>query len=144
MFDFLKAATGYIRPDEADTEEAGGQEGTAARYHGRVVRVACACGVVFAVAAPIGLLMESRGLRPGELTMVLTSPLMGGIGGLIFGVAAACLLAPHEFLTGPVGRKWMTLIGTKSVVVARLVCAIIVLMVAGGTTALVVKSLLAR
>jgi hypothetical protein len=48
----------------------------------------------------------------------------------------ACLFAPREFLTGPVGQKWMKLIGTKSVLVARIVCLIFGLIVAAPFVAI--------
>jgi hypothetical protein len=44
-------------------------------------------------------------------------------------MALACLFAPHDFLTGPVGKRWMKLIGTKSVPVARLACGLFGLVV---------------
>ena len=61
---------------------------------------------------------------------------MFGAVGLVFGVAVACLFAPSSFLTSSVGQKWMKLIGTKSVLAARIVCLILALLIAGVPTVL--------
>ena len=59
------------------------------------------------------------------------TPLMFAVEGMVFGVSVACLFAPREFLTGPVGQKWMRLIGTESIVAARIVCLLITLLFSG-------------
>ena len=73
-------------------------------------------GLAFAVAA-------------GEGPNGLMAPPLFGAAGLLVGSAAACLFAPRAFLTGPLGEKWMRLIGTRSVAVARGVCLALALAV---------------
>lgn len=53
---------------------------------------------------------------------LLLAPFLFCAGGLLYGVAMACLFAPRDFLAGPLGEKWMKLIGTKSIFGARIVC----------------------
>jgi hypothetical protein len=43
--------------------------------------------------------------------------------GLSFGIAVGCLFAPLDFLLSPIGGKWLKMIGVKSVLAARIVCA---------------------
>jgi hypothetical protein len=142
FLDFLKSATGYVKPEAADLEEAGGIESPAARYHTRVVIAAAVCGVIVSIAGTVGAVME-KGSK-NDLKMLLLAPLIFGIAGILLGVAGTCLMAPNEFLTGPVGRKWMALIGTKSVLVARIACGILVVIVLGATIALAVKAALGK
>lgn len=60
---------------------------------------------------------------------LLLVPVLYGAGGFVFGMALTCLMAPRSFLTGPVGRPWMKLIGTQNVAVARVVCLLFGLLV---------------
>jgi hypothetical protein len=142
LLDFLKAATGYVKPEAADLEEAGGVESPAARYHTRVVIAAGVSGVIVAIAGTGAAMME-KGSK-NDVKMLLLGPLVFGVAGILLGTAGACLMAPREFLTGPVGRKWMALIGTRSVLVARIVCAVTVLIFLGAIIALTVKSALGK
>ncbi len=57
--------------------------------------------------------------------MTGVAPVLFGVGGAFFGIAIACLFAPRDFLAGLVGRKWMKLIGTENILVARIVCALL-------------------
>jgi hypothetical protein len=101
-----------------------------ARYHHRIVMVGC----VFAVLGVMLGLIPAGGILSGEMSGrisgIVMAPLMFGAGGFVFGMALMCMVAPTAFLNGPVGRPWMTLIGTRSPVVARIACAIFGLMVA--------------
>jgi hypothetical protein len=45
---------------------------------------------------------------------------------LFAGIALGCLFAPDEFMRSPVGAKWLQLIGTTNLRVARVVCFIAV------------------
>jgi hypothetical protein len=65
----------------------------------------------------------------GSLSARFTSQLMlGGAvamglfwpASLILGVSLGCLFAPDRFLISPLGRKWLDLIGTQSVLGARM------------------------
>ena len=142
ILDFLKAATGYIKPDAADLDEAGGAESPEARYHTRVIVAAAVCGVIMSIAGTVGAVLAKG--RKEDLKMLLVAPLLSGVAGILAGVAGACLVAPHEFLTGPVGRKWMALIGTKNVLIARIVCGILVTIVLGAIIAVATKAALGK
>ena len=69
--------------------------------------------------------------NPRETKIILMAPFLAGIIGILEGVAVTCLFAPRAFLVGPVGQKWMSLIGTKSVLGARITCAVLILAVPG-------------
>jgi hypothetical protein len=49
-----------------------------------------------------------------------------------------CLLASSDFLLGPVGTRWMQLIGTNNLRVARITCIIMVIFGYGVMIALAV------
>jgi hypothetical protein len=138
ILDFLKAATGYIKPDAADLDEVGGIESQASRYHTRVIIAAAVCGVIVSIAGTVGALMEKGSEK--DLKILLTAPLLFGVAGILLGVAGTCLVAPNEFLAGPIGRKWMALIGTKNVFIARIVCGILVMIFLGAIIALAMKA----
>ena len=94
-------------------------------YHKRIILVSSVFGILGAaigIIASIALAVDAKSGK--DIKGVLLTPFMFGAGGLLFGVAVACLFAPRDFLTGPLGKKWMKLIGTKSVLVARIVCLI--------------------
>jgi hypothetical protein len=117
---FYGEASSYVTPDATAITEAGDDAGRHIRYHRRIVLLSGVCGGVGAAA---GVAFMIAGGRPGDDTHGLyLAPLMFGAAGLLFGAAVACLVAPRAFLTGPVGRKWMALIGTTSVPVARAAC----------------------
>lgn len=127
----MEKQTGDTRgqpPSINDTNRA--EEQRQLGYHKRILLV----GGCFATLAVI----------PGVVTSAVTASQMGSdrqirammLGSLIFaaagfvlGVAIMCLVAPRAFLTGPVGRPWMKLIGTKSVLVARIACLLLGLVV---------------
>jgi hypothetical protein len=87
-----------------------------------------AIGVGLGVAVDVLAWQEgTEGKEDAFVYMAIVFPLALAVAGLLFGVAAACAFAPRKFLAGPVGRKWMKLIGTKSIAAARLVCLAVVL-----------------
>lgn len=123
FFDFLKESVEYIQPDPAALDDAGESSQMAARYHKRIVIVAIASGVATAVAGTIACALDTNSAK--EARMLFFAPFIFGTMGIIFGVAAACLFSPRAFLEGPVGSKWMGLIGTRNILVARIVCGIL-------------------
>jgi len=131
LFQFFKDADQYILPDQAAAEKAGESGPKHTAYHRRIVAISALCGIVSAVAGIIvvgaGRDSHSEHVRPSYFIL---TPLLLGAAGLLFGVAIACVLAPREFLAGPMGQKWMKLIGTKSVPVARLVCLAVAVVLA--------------
>jgi hypothetical protein len=94
-----------------------------ANYHKRIVLVG---GCFAAIGAVLGLItsaiVASDVKADHDIRSIIVVPLMYSVGGFVFGMALMCLVAPRAFLTGPVGAPWMKLIGTKSVLVARIVC----------------------
>ncbi len=123
LFFFLEA-TRYQHLD-ADALELAGERGEVdAGYHRTIVRWAQRCGLGgFLLGLPVAALAVADPHNRGLLGVVLT-PFLFAIAGILLGVALACLLAPREFLIGPIGQKWMDLIGTRHVGVARAVCLI--------------------
>lgn len=93
-------------------------------YHKRIMLVAGVfAGVGAAFAAVLLLVVLVR--KPESLSLrAVLGPVGFGFGGYMFGMSVMCLFAPTAFLTGPVGRSWMRMIGTKSVVVARIACLV--------------------
>lgn len=142
LLDFLKAATGFIRPDEAILNNASECQVLAARYHRRIVVIAGFCGLIAGIGGIIGAVMASPNEK--DVKLMLMAPLMCGIIGILEGVAIACLFAPQEFLDGPVGQKWMTLIGTKSVLGARITCVVLSLAIPGVPAILALAASLAK
>jgi hypothetical protein len=107
-----------------------------ATYHRRIVFVACCFAVFGALVGLLGSLNILSNPRPGATRGVLLAPVMFGAGGFVFGMAMMSLIAPTAFLTGPVGRPWMKMIGTRSPVAARIACAVFWLMVTGPLVAI--------
>ena len=130
LVDFLKAAKGYIRPDAAAVDEAGASKDVAARFHRRIVVIAGSFGLIAALGGVVGAFLEPPDGK-ASVKMIRAAPLVFGVMGILEGVAVACLFAPREFLTGPVGQKWMSLIGTKSVFGAPITCAVLALAIPG-------------
>ncbi len=122
LFSFFHNASDYVTPEHAALEQSGEFRETHASYHRRIVQVSCIFGVLGAMA---GIALSiSTALNEENARGVLLGPFLFGAAGLLFGVAVACLFAPRKFLTGPMGDKWMKLIGTKNVLAARIVCLI--------------------
>jgi hypothetical protein len=107
-----------------------------ARYHYRIVTAGCVCaalGAIFGIVAAVGVVADPK---PSPTRGVLLAPVMFGAGGFAFGMSLTCLFAPTAFLTGPVGRPWMNMIGTRSPTVARVACALFGLIVTAPLVAL--------
>jgi hypothetical protein len=126
LMSFLGGAADYISADKECLNEAGEVGPKHRRYH-RVIIATCVffglIGFVIGVAFIIALPNHKHEAK--DFGKYLLAPLIFLVEGLIFGVSLACSFAPTSFLKGPVGRKWMQLIGAESVLVARIVCLII-------------------
>ncbi len=121
--DFFREATRYLSPDENGVSQAGEN----ARKHVSVHRIIVAVSAFFGLVGAglgIGVLVLAAGdkVAAKDLGKLLLAPPMFAIMGIVFGLVVTCLFAPRDFLSGPVGQKWMKLVGTESVVVARIVC----------------------
>jgi hypothetical protein len=104
-------------------EQAGESAPRYLTYHRRIVASGILGGVIGVISGIVGAVFAAQEPRAGkEPHMVLLFPVITCIAGLIIGACLACMFAPREFLTGPFGQKWMRLIGTEKVFVARFVC----------------------
>ena len=126
MLDFFKEATTYIKPDPEALREAGDSAPHQLGYHRRIIAMSGFGAVVGAIAGIVmSVLMSGTPQAERDLKLLLLFPIIVAVVGTLIGTSISCLIAPEEFLRGPVGSKWMQLIGTKSVLVARIVCLII-------------------
>jgi hypothetical protein len=57
-------------------------------------------------------------------TLVL-APFLAVFLGCSLGAVFACMIAPGDFLRGPLGRKWLNFIGTRNLLLARFVSLIV-------------------
>ncbi len=90
--------------------------------------------VVCGVIAPMSVIAIACSQReyggPAVLMAIFLGfcfSLIAAIFYLFAGVAFGCLLAPNDFMKSPVGKQWLTLIGTKNITAARVVCLVMVL-----------------
>ena len=129
LLGFFHEASRYTAPDDLAVREAGDDGPRHSSFHRRIVALGALLGVI---GAGLGVAMIANIDRaPGrDRTRILLAPLVFAAMGTIFGAAVACLFAPRGFLAGPVGRKWMQLIGTESVAAARVVCFLFMLLFA--------------
>jgi len=116
------------RPPAAPVDDA-----TAARHTLYSQRIAfwAQCGTVIGavLGVALGVVLLVGGEPVGAIQALVMFPFALATGGFTLGMALTCLFAPREFLTGPVGKPWMERIGTKSVTVARVACALFGLVV---------------
>ncbi len=130
LFEFFNAAGQFSKPDPSAIEQAGETGQHHANYHKKIVLISCVCGAVGVLGGLALSYFTAADAQTGrDFRVVIMGPILFGAAGLLLGVALACLFAPREFLTGPLGQKWMTLIGTSNVFVARIVCLILGLMI---------------
>jgi hypothetical protein len=130
LFEFYQQLRGLSRPDSGDVAGAGESGARHADYHKRVFLVGCVFGVLGLI---FGLMLPTRLIAQAELYMSLRAiplTLSCGAYGFLFGMAVMCLFAPKEFLAGPVGRKWLNVVGTQKIRTTRIVCLISILAIA--------------
>ena len=97
-------------------------------YHRRIVAVGIVCTIGAGVLGTIGLVLEGAPSgRTEDLRTWAAFPLVFAAMSMFFGVSVSCLFAPRAFLTSPAGRKWLRLIGTENILVARAVCLALML-----------------
>lgn len=130
LFDAIQqiADAANSTPQTADPADA--DAARHARYHRKIVFVGGCCaalGIVLGLLTSVIVANEVKSSK--DIKVVILAPVMYGAGGFVFGMALMCLMAPRAFLTGPVGRPWMKLIGTESVAVARIACLLFGLVV---------------
>ena len=140
LLDFLAQADHYSRIDPAHAPSNAERAG-----HRRIVAVALVFGLAGLLAgllitgfAAVALYFD--GVPPtggrrgnavkGVIALLAAGPLLGVVG-TVFGAALACAFAPRAFYDGPVGRKWLELVGVEGVGAARFVCVLVVGTIAG-------------
>src|SRR5262249_42250654 len=125
---FFQAALRYVEPDEDAIEEAGVNKDRYIRWHKRFVNIARLFGLLVGSAAlawgVVALINERDTLEPKHYYALLLSPFVGAMTGIALGAIFACLIAPSDFLRGPLGRKWLDFVGTRNILVSRFVCLI--------------------
>jgi LSD1 subclass zinc finger protein len=95
-------------------------------YHRTVIAFAIVGGVFVAAVAVVLFFRAVARERETLRLILLPAPVVGFVVGMIWGFAAACLLAPGSFYETPRGQAWLRRIGTRSSLVARLVCLVAV------------------
>jgi hypothetical protein len=128
---FLKAAREQARLDPIAVLREGEAAPRHQAYHWRVVRAGAICGAIsFLPGIAFAVMMYREGggkeLDLKEVILLLSAPLMCVVAGMLLGAAATCLVAPREFLLGPIGEKWMAWIGVRTTAAARFVCGLVI------------------
>jgi len=138
LLGFFKEASKYTSPDEDAVGRAGSEAPRHVSFHKRIVTVSIILGLMGA-ALGVGMIFIAVGENAAQDNgaEILLAPLAFAAAGLVFGVAVTCLFAPRSFLTGPVGQKWMKLIGTESTAAARSVCLLFTMLLLGFIALLV-------
>ena len=113
-----------------------------AKYQRRIVRLTlCSgiCGLLLGLALSLVQCVQGA---PRCLEGLLRVPPLCGVIAVFFTLAVACLVVPGDFLEGPFGQSWMRIIGTKTVLGARIACLLFVLVITLPLVALLVLVLL--
>jgi hypothetical protein len=127
---FFAAAADLATVDEATLQQAGEAALRHSGYHKVIVTVAVVFGLIGVVlGVSLGIFSADAAKTGRDVRGIVMAPFVFAAAGILFGFAIACLFAPRAFLTGPFGKKWMALIGTTNVTVARIVCRIFGLVV---------------
>lgn len=129
LLGFFREASRYAELEEVAVSLVGEDGPGHSSYHRGIVACAAVLGVVGA-GLGIAMLAYDGEIPERDRNKLLIAPLMFAAIGVVFGTALACLFAPRAFLEGPVGRKWLDLIGTDSIATARIVCLLFTLLLA--------------
>jgi hypothetical protein len=128
LFQFFKMALTFVEPDEAALNQAGMDRDRYVRCHKRFIIISWACAVLVGIGALslglYGALTEGSKLKGKDVYAIFLSPFLGVAVGCMLGATFACMIAPSDFLRGPLGRKWQDFIGTRNVLLSRIVCFI--------------------
>jgi hypothetical protein len=128
----LRGETSLFSPGKCGPADDDWSLTKSAPYGRRIIQASVASGVLgvlFGLAFLVMLIGEADTVR--RLKAAIFAPILFGLTGGLLGSCMACVFAPRNFLTGPAGRYWMKRIGTGNPTVARVVCLILGLLVAG-------------
>ena len=129
---FFREAADYVEVDDAAIVETGADASRDVSIHKRIVAAGIVFGLLGAASGVAMIVLAAKtGRNHKEEESFLLAPLIFAVMGCLLGPAAAITFVPTRFLTSPVGQRWMRLVGTESVVAARIICSIfLVLLVA--------------
>lgn len=135
LYLMLKEMLTYVEPDPMALLEAGVDRDRYLRWHHKFVNLARTFGLITGTAGLAVLIVApffSNDKLPTSIQAVfgiflvcILWPAFAFLFGCIFGATFACLMAPRDFLLGPLGRKWMGFVGTRNIYVAKMVCVIV-------------------
>jgi hypothetical protein len=132
LFQFFSGARDYAQTDSESLK----QLGTDAPRHQTYHRVIVVCGILGAVLGLIGGIIGAvassksppAGGTPDDAFVITLLPVFMAAAGLLAGAAWAAVFSPQAFLTGPLGSKWLKLVGTRNVAVARTISLVVALL----------------
>lgn len=123
----LRRIRAFIDPylDLSDEESA---DPEVVRLHKRILRWGAITGLVTSVCwmglTTLSAIRQMNPNDPEEWVVVLAIPAFGlatFFAGIFVGVSSACAITPTWFLLGP-GERWIKFIGTRNMVMARVIC----------------------
>lgn len=103
------------------------QSGIDRQYGRRVSGVALGFGAIAAIGGIVTLIAQASSSDSlQDMKALLFAPFTFGIAGWCLGFSLALLFAPRVYLQGDDGKKWLAVVGTESIPVARMACALFV------------------
>ena len=109
-------------------------------FHKLVVRIGLVFGGLAALATIAQVILAIVGLfsKPGGPGVILVIALEYGAYVLalvpvayLVGIGVALVFAPNRFLRGPIGRKWLGIVGVKGPLAGRIVCLLLLAILVG-------------
>jgi hypothetical protein len=126
---FFSEAADYANVDASAVADAGVDASRHISVHRRIVAVSLVFGLIGAAAGVAMIVLGASGAAPRkDGQSFLLAPFLFAAMGSVLGAASSIAFVPNSFLAGPMGQKWMRLIGTNSLLVARIVCSIFLIL----------------
>lgn len=131
VLSLLKEAKTYLEPDEVALKESGVDRDRCLLWHRRVVGISLSFGALAGLAILAVLIIAPyvsthQPTEPSKIFyLYFLCPPIFFLAGCVYGATFSCLIAPRDFLLGPLGRKWMGFVGTANIYVAKVVCVIV-------------------
>ena len=132
---------------DADALRAAGDDGDShLTYHKRIVLTAAIFGGIglllgglIAIKFAVAMIEKPMNASVGkQIALVIACFLGFGFVWSCLGMSISCLFAPRAFLEGPLEKKWMRVIGTKSIGQARAICGLVALILVACLPAIAV------
>ena len=107
--------------------------GESAPRHRSYHRVIVVCGAIGGLFGLIGGIIGAIAMyrfhaaaqHANDAYIAFLSPILTAAAGMLAGASWACAFAPTSFLNGPLGTKWLKLIGTRNLVVSRVIALVV-------------------